>query len=242
MADGEEIPWKRLFLEATAIVASILLAFAIDAWWDDRQIRQFEQETLRGLQAEYEDHKQMVAQQKESHVMFLRAIAGLIAACHSGTYESSEFSIGDAIIYLQIPVTSDLGTGVRDALISAGRIEVLADKQLRYQLAAWDSVIDEVTDGQYFSRDIVLEIVLPYLVRLNAPLSRGIDQTWMPWPVPAESMSGNTSATFEFLTDPEFCSILDVRFLHMSHTTDEMDTLIVAIDEILARIDLSLDE
>jgi len=37
--ETEKIPWKRLVLEATAIVASILLAFAIDAWWDERQDR-----------------------------------------------------------------------------------------------------------------------------------------------------------------------------------------------------------
>ena len=36
MSDTREIPWKRLVVEGAAIVASILLAFAIDAWWQDR--------------------------------------------------------------------------------------------------------------------------------------------------------------------------------------------------------------
>lgn len=31
------IQWSRLFIEGFVIVASILLAFAIDAWWDERQ-------------------------------------------------------------------------------------------------------------------------------------------------------------------------------------------------------------
>jgi hypothetical protein len=35
MTKAERIPWKRLSVEAMAIVASILLAFAIDAWWED---------------------------------------------------------------------------------------------------------------------------------------------------------------------------------------------------------------
>ena len=41
MSDMREIPWKRLLVEGAAIVASILLAFAIDAWWQDHsdQIR-----------------------------------------------------------------------------------------------------------------------------------------------------------------------------------------------------------
>lgn len=33
----ESIRW--LILEGIAIVANILLAFSIDAWWQDRQIR-----------------------------------------------------------------------------------------------------------------------------------------------------------------------------------------------------------
>jgi hypothetical protein len=31
------IAWSRMFVEGIVIVVSILLAFAIDAWWDDRQ-------------------------------------------------------------------------------------------------------------------------------------------------------------------------------------------------------------
>jgi hypothetical protein len=37
MADSKDIPWKRISIEAAAIVASILLAFAIDAWWEESQ-------------------------------------------------------------------------------------------------------------------------------------------------------------------------------------------------------------
>jgi hypothetical protein len=37
MTDSHNIRWKRLAIEAPAIVISILLAFAIDAWWEERQ-------------------------------------------------------------------------------------------------------------------------------------------------------------------------------------------------------------
>jgi hypothetical protein len=37
LIEPQKIQWKRLSVEAVAIVASILFAFAIDAWWDDRQ-------------------------------------------------------------------------------------------------------------------------------------------------------------------------------------------------------------
>ena len=37
MVIDKNIPWKRILVEAAAIVASILLAFAIDAWWETRR-------------------------------------------------------------------------------------------------------------------------------------------------------------------------------------------------------------
>ena len=37
MTDTSKMPWKKLSLEAVAIVASILLAFWIDALWDQRE-------------------------------------------------------------------------------------------------------------------------------------------------------------------------------------------------------------
>jgi hypothetical protein len=46
MTDTQRIPWKRLSVEAAAIVVSILLAFAIDAWWEDRNERIEEAEIL----------------------------------------------------------------------------------------------------------------------------------------------------------------------------------------------------
>ncbi len=54
MSENQNIPWKRLSLEAVAIIASILLAFAIDAWWEDRQERVLEQQYLASLKADFQ--------------------------------------------------------------------------------------------------------------------------------------------------------------------------------------------
>ena len=49
MKESQDIPWKRIIVEATAIVASILLAFAIDAWWQSRTERIVETQYLQAL-------------------------------------------------------------------------------------------------------------------------------------------------------------------------------------------------
>ena len=36
MANIRQIPWRRILIEGAVIVVSILLAFSIDTWWNDR--------------------------------------------------------------------------------------------------------------------------------------------------------------------------------------------------------------
>jgi len=47
------ISWRRVFVEGLTIVASILLAFGIDAWWDGRQEEAKRQQLLADLQTDF---------------------------------------------------------------------------------------------------------------------------------------------------------------------------------------------
>ncbi len=44
-----QIPWLRVFVEGVVIVASILLAFGIQAWWEETQERTEEREIIERL-------------------------------------------------------------------------------------------------------------------------------------------------------------------------------------------------
>ncbi len=52
------LPLTRIFAEGIAIVVSILLAFAIDAWWDGSREREREATVLEGLQTEFEANRE----------------------------------------------------------------------------------------------------------------------------------------------------------------------------------------
>jgi hypothetical protein len=74
MANTQIIPWKHTAVDALAIVGSILLAFAIDAWWEDRQIRVEEQQVLLGLQEEFLANHEVLSQDLASPIWFLNSI------------------------------------------------------------------------------------------------------------------------------------------------------------------------
>jgi hypothetical protein len=64
MTKFQEIPWPRIFAEATAIIISILLAFWIQAWWEGRQQQGDEHIFLRSLLDDLSDKKQQLQRDK----------------------------------------------------------------------------------------------------------------------------------------------------------------------------------
>jgi hypothetical protein len=247
MLEERKTDWKRLTLEAAAIVGSILLAFAIDAWWGEVQERQFEKETMQGLLEEYQGHRKSLEIGKKLHLQILRAVASLITASHRGTYESEEFEVDEAISVLQIPPTTDLGSGVRDALVSSGQLELLSDKLLRYQLAEWESVMDELRDDEQTGMTTVLEIVAPYLTRHGVPNAySSVFVTAAAADAPlhgaARSLASDDKAMKRLFSDPEFLSILEFRYRFLAHTTFEFDRVIAEIESILTALGGPVDD
>jgi hypothetical protein len=57
---NSRIQWQRLLAEAAAIVASILLAFAIDAWWDRTQQEALEAEWLAAVRFDLEASRDQI--------------------------------------------------------------------------------------------------------------------------------------------------------------------------------------
>jgi hypothetical protein len=79
----------------------------------------------------------------------------------------------DSLIYSFLNMTSfDPRTGVLDALVASGRLELIQSRELRAKLAAWDGVVEEVRDNELAMRDFGLNVITPYLARRGLPVSR----------------------------------------------------------------------
>lgn len=228
--------WGFLFTEALLIVASILLAFALDSWWDERKERGEEAEILHGLEEEFLLNRSKLDYRVEQHMQDLEGMAVLLAAANRGSWDASDMSVDQTIAHLIAPPTTDLGNGVLDALISSGRIELLKNRELRASLAAWESVFGEVRDDEEMSRDFVFERVIPYLVEKGVPVSKPMAA----WPgtdfKEPRSISDDPERFASFLQDPRFAVILEARMGFKMHTTGEYQAAVQAVDEILQEI------
>ena len=231
--------WGFLFTEGVLIVASILLAFALDSWWDERKERREEAEILHGLKNEFLLNRAMLDYRIERHELDLRGMAALLAAANAGYWVSEEFSVDEAIAHLISPPTTDLGNGVLDALISSGRFELLSNRELRARLAAWEGVFGEVRDDELMSREFVFDRVVPYFIEWGVPFS----QAMAPWPGSEferpRSITEDPRALDRMLNDPVFAAMLEARMGYKMHTTGEFEDVLQTVDDILRQIDRS---
>ena len=99
MIKGQSIEWKRVSIEVLSIVGSILLAFSIDAWWDDRQQHNEERIILQRLLNDFQDMRKYLAEQilyNEAILESAKTLQRMSANVEEGISESSvDRLIGD---------------------------------------------------------------------------------------------------------------------------------------------------
>ena len=242
MSTANNIPWKRLTVEAVAIVVSILMAFAIDAWWDERQIRIEEQQILHGLKAEFIVIQKTLARDKAEHLTGLKFLENLLLEFENGPSENAGSVLDVALLSLVSPSTTDIGNGTLDALLNSGSVEILQSRKLRAKLAAWPGVIGEVWDDQENGAKMVFEIHLPYFISENVAAGAAMSQWHSDWPIPVQSLSNDPDAIKRLLDDPKFRVLVEVRYGYQRHLTGEFERAILAAEEIVSEIDESIVE
>jgi hypothetical protein len=233
----KSLPVTRMAVEAVLIVVSILLAFGIDAWWDDRKLAIEEAELIVALEKEFLRNRQTLLEQENIHAQILEMVGQLVLASRQGGWSDDSRTIDDALYALTYPGTTDLEGGVLDALVSASRFDIISDLELRTKLAGWGAIFAEVQDDEQNNRRLVFDRVIPYLFRQHVPLSRRYSYGEADELILTRSLADDESALSRTLNDPEFMTLCEIRYSFLSHTTGEYQQALDAIDAILAALE-----
>jgi hypothetical protein len=238
---------KRLrstLLEVGAIVLSILLAFAIDASWEQRGQAQEARELLTGLQSEFEFQR--------SELVRFRARWGDTRAGTERLLEvmgSSEpvppIVMDSLLLDVLNPATFDPRTGTLEAAKGSGQLGLIGSRELRDRLAAWEGVVAEVRDNELAMRDFILTTLVPYLAERGVPVPRawsllpnigllGEQGSSRTWPGGVASDRDAAPAYAELVADPEFRVLVATRYTWIN--VEEYDDAIAFVDELLRLI------
>lgn len=196
------------------VVSSILVAFALDAWWDGRLLRKDERQNLIGLRAEFS----AVTRQLQEEQMLQAEIASVCDTllAHTGPAPTIPPDFKRLLNRAFVARTLDLSTGTLDALMAGGRLEILRSEALRSALAGWHGKLLDATEDETNARAHFFSELVPLLAdgeRVRARVALGTQ------PLPPTGFEQNPQA---LLRDPRFASALDYRSQWLRHVVNEL--------------------
>lgn len=151
-----DIPWKRLLAEGSAIVVSILLAFAIDASWDARQERERELEALQALRRDFEENRRKADEVMNAHRAAEDRFTRLLTMSNGEILELERDSVAVIVGSLAAPYSFDPVRGTVDALIGAGELDLLQEAELRQALTAFLNATEDAKEDATFMAEFAV--------------------------------------------------------------------------------------
>lgn len=136
--------WGTFATEGAVIVASILLALFLDAWWSDREDRADERTALDAMRVEFGQNLDELDLLIEAHGGHVRDLDSFFSS-EPGDFEGmDQDSIAIALTEAFTRVmTLDPATSTLDALKSSGRMRIIRDPDLRSDLALWSMYFED---------------------------------------------------------------------------------------------------
>ncbi|MEP0202656.1 MAG: hypothetical protein ABJ084_00930 [Halioglobus sp.] len=163
MTTSQTLPWKRLLAEAVAIVLSILLAFAIDAWWDNRSDSHAEQLLLQRLQADFTDIQSAVLMVEAEHRETSAACRALMSIPEgSQVPPTPEYDRMVALVFLTSR-TFNPGMGAAAAFLSSDGSNLADNEALADLLLSWSGLVEELQEEDVFLQEGLSLRWIPFL-------------------------------------------------------------------------------
>ena len=142
---GPSLPWGRIIAEGAAIVLSILLAFAIQAWWEGRGESDRRAAILAGLASDFARTDSVLNRSLMFDSFRAEGTARLIELARTETdFEAHQAEIDTLIstVYFRSPIEPARGT--LDALLSTGDLDILGNPALAARLTSWIAAVEHL--------------------------------------------------------------------------------------------------
>ena len=133
--------WAKYLIEAVVITFSIIGAFILDNWNEERQNRKEEQVILAGLKEEFLDNLDEVTRNIGLNEDVITATYEMIDLLRSEDWLENPDLIDSLVARVYMFGTFDAQTGITDELISAGKLSLLTDDKLKKKLTGWSGII-----------------------------------------------------------------------------------------------------
>ncbi len=152
--------------EILLVVIGILIALQIDTWNEARKNRAEEYRILMQLRAEFLDNKEQIVSKIGLHEDIVRTSGVILDIIDK---EDNRIPKDQLYAYLSktlIAPTFDAANGVVRDLINSGKLYLIQNDSLRYQISGWEGNVQAATEEELVWRKVRDEQYGPFLKQL----------------------------------------------------------------------------
>lgn len=134
---GPAQAWRRVLGELVVIVAGVLIALALDSWWESHQDRERESAYLSQLLKDLRETEARLQTVIDGDSSMLQQVSSVLDRALNGPLPSPD-SLGLPTGYTQFrPLT-----GTQAALVQSGDLGLLQNDSIRFEVIAYQALID----------------------------------------------------------------------------------------------------
>ena len=200
--------WKKYVYESLVIIGSILIAFAIDAWWSNRSNLKQKEALLVNLKQDFGESKEQLDELKFNHYRIEKNLETLLLWSEIETLPEENIirfdSVLGAIWWRQV---YDPQMGTLESIINTGRFDIIGNNELLSQLTKWVTLIKNLNEVETSKVEHFYTFIYPYLSSRTSlkNLDKGVPRM-VPW-------IHQPTDTYKLLKDEKFQNLLYMHWV-----------------------------
>ena len=233
-------PWVRNVLEAVVIVGSILLAFGIQAWWDNEQERQRERAYLGALLDEFEQVRDGLPAGWRSRASAVHAHEALLEQIQ-GAPRAQEDSLFFWASGASLQLSLDPPRAVLDDIGSSGGTQLIRSDSLRLALGRYGAAVAraQYLEGQAWSTwELRIQPIIEGRISRIERIRQGRFAAGRNVPFGPSRHVTDWDSLFR---DPAFEDVIAERWLRLQLVSGQFQTVSEQVDRLIELIRRELD-
>lgn len=227
---------RRLALDSATVVFSILLAFAINAWWAGRQAREHERVLLAGILSDFrETRSDLVARLEMARRMAANGsdLRDRLAASPEG----AAVEVPDSLVIAVIgSPTYQPATNALDAALASGEIGRIRSAEIQEEISRWRLILADTFESERDVRTVTNDRIVPALavdVELGPLFDRAVDWAFARYDPPGTS---------RLRASRELEASLGVRRFYQQFAVSGFEDLLDSLDRSVGLLEAELEE
>lgn len=216
------------------MVFSILLAFAINAWWAGRQERARERELLSGLLSDFQGTRPDL----EARLAMARRMVANGAALRdtvAATAGAPALRVPDSLVIAVIgSPTYQPATNTLDAALASGELDLLRSRDIREEISRWRLVLADAFESERDVRQVTNDQILPLLARdadLGPLFDHVVDWSYARWEPPG---------TVTLRPSRELAGALATRRFYQGFEVEGFQEMLATLDHLVSLLKAEL--